>query len=334
MTKTVFVTGATGFIGANLVKKLSMDGYTIRALVRKGSNHPFLEHLPIKRVDGDILDYKLLEKETKECDVIIHLAALISFNEEQRRSIYELNVVGTNNILKAAEKNNVRKIVFVSSAATVGAPTKENNVLNEDACFVFKETNSYSHAKYIAEQNVLRYVKNGGSAVIVNPSTVYGAGDIWGNSGSLLQIIKKYPIHFAPPGLCAVVAVQDVVEGIILAMENGKSGQRYLLTNENISFQHLFEIIHKVIKKRKGIFFKVPFFLYIPVCFALKKAKISSKIITPYVVANLFKKRFFDNNKAKKELVWEPKVPIQQAIEEMYLFQEENSKKTYKEKPI
>lgn len=327
MTKKVFVTGATGFIGANLVKTLLQQGYDVHALVRKGSTHPFLHSLNIEKKEGDLFDIppSLLEKYCEPCDAIIHLAAMISFNEKDSRSLYEINVHGTKKILSVAEKQK-KRIVFVSSGSTIGKPSSEKKIMNEKERFIFPQ-NGYAHTKYLGEQVTIRAAQRGVDAVIVNPSTVYGAGDTWGNAGLVVQLLKKYPVFIAPPGGCSVIAVQDVVTGIIAALEKGKSGERYILTAENISYKKLFETIYDVFGKKRKIR-AVPQFFGILATTLLKKIPTSSPIITPAVMENLFLHRYLDNSKAKKELSWMPVTPLDQAIREMVTFYEEAQKKS------
>lgn len=323
---TIFVTGATGFIGANLVKKLLQQGYEVHALVRKRSTHPFLHNLKIEQKEGDLFDIppSLLEKYCEPCNAIIHLAAMISFNEKDSRSLYEINVHGTKKILSAAEKQK-KRIVYVSSGSTIGKPSSEKKIIDEREHFIFPQ-NGYAHTKFLGEQLILRATQRGADAIIVNPSTVYGAGDTWGNAGLVVQLLKKYPIFIAPPGGCSVIAVQDVTTGIIAALEKGKSGERYILTAENISYKRLFELIYDVLGKRRTIR-TLPQFFGILATTLLKKIPTSSPIITPAVMENLFLHRYLDNSKAKKELCWIPATPLDQAIREMVTFYEETSKK-------
>lgn len=317
--KKIFVTGASGFIGSNLVNELTKQGYIVSALLRKNASHPFLEELLLTRIEGDLFSQKILDNAIKKCDAVIHCAAIISFDEKNSRETYHVNITGTNNILKAAMKHN-KRVVFVSTASTIGIPQKLPQVMAETTSYSFEERNPYSHSKHIAEKQVLRYVKEGLHATIVNPSTVYGKGDLHGTGALLYGLIEKYPVLIAPPGGCSVVAVQDVVIGIIEALEKGKKGERYILTHENITYQHLFFILRKVIKKSSIPLLRAPPFLGSLAVKTIRALDIPSAIMTPSVFGYLFQFRYLTNQKARNDLSWSPTIPIEQAINEGYLF--------------
>lgn len=319
----LFITGASGFIGANLVTYLSKQKYKITVLLRKNSSHPFLEGLPLKHVEGDLFTHTSINSAIAKCDAVIHCAAFVSFDEKDKREIYHTNVTGTENILKYALKHR-KRVVFISTASTMGYPSKTGRLIDEKEQFMFKNISSYSHSKYLAEQLVLHYVKKGLDAVIVNPSTIYGAGDLHGTGPSFYALMKRYPIFFAPPGGCSVIAVEDVSAGIIAALEKGKKGERYILTHENITYKQLFTMIIKKIKKRERRLIVIPTIIAPVGRYILRKFPFSSKIITPAVFSNLFKYRYLDNEKAKKELRWNPHISIDKAIVEGYVFYKEH----------
>ncbi len=320
--KTILITGASGFIGANLTRELIQQKYTVSALLRKNASHPFLNNLPIERIEGDLFSHALLDSAIANCDAMIHCAAFISFDEKDKREMYHVNVTGTENICKYALKHK-KRVVFVSTASTMGTPTRNSTLLDEKHPFVFKNISSYSHSKYLAEQCVLHYVKKGLNAVIVNPSTVYGAGDLKGTGPSLYKLLSQNPVFFAPPGGSSVIAVQDVVSGIIAALKNGKTGERYILTAENIRYKELFKKIIQQCKGNSLPIITLPSFTESLGLFFLDKIPLQSKTITPTVFRYLFQFRYLNNKKALEELHWRPIVSIQDALREGYLFYKE-----------
>jgi dihydroflavonol-4-reductase len=317
--RNIFVTGGSGFIGSNLILELVRNNYTVSALMREGSSHPLLEAVPYKKMQGDLFSHDVLDIAIKDCDVVIHCAAVVSFDEKNWRETYHVNVTGSENILKAALKHQ-KKVVFVSTASTCGAPQQHPQIMDETTQYSFKEKNPYTHSKHIAEKHLQQYVKKGLDAIIVNPSTVYGKGDINGTGAALYTLMEKYPIFVAPPGGCSVIAVQDVVAGIIAALTKGKKGEKYILTAENISYYHLFMMLRKTIRKSTMPLMKVPKFVESPCAKILQLLKMQSNIITPSVLSYLFNYRYLDNSKAKRVLGWKPQMAIEQAIEEGYTF--------------
>lgn len=315
----MFVTGASGFIASNLVKELTKQSYTISALFRKNASHPLLEKFPLNRIEGDLFAHTVLDHAIANCDAVIHCAAVVSFDEKDKREMYHVNVTGTDNICKYALKHK-KRLIFLSTASTFGAPTKKIKILDEREPFAFKGTSSYSHSKYLAEQLVLQYVKKGLDAVILNPSTVYGAGDLKGTGPSLYSLISTKPIFFAPPGGSSVIAVQDVVSGIIAALDNGKAGERYILTADNIRYKELFQILLQECKGSSLPVITIPSFTESAGLFLLGKIPLQSKTITPTVFRYLFQFRYLNNQKALNELHWKPLITLKQALHEGYEF--------------
>lgn len=322
----IFLTGASGFIGSNLLLHLLNKNYGVSALLRKESAHPFLKETSFKRIEGDLFLHDVLDEAIKKCDAVIHCAAFISFDEKDKREMYHVNVTGTENILKHALKHR-KRVVFVSTASTMGSPSKTGKLIDEKEPFMFKNISSYSHSKYLAEQLVYHYIIKGLDAVIVNPSTVYGAGDLKGTGPSLYSLISSKPIFFAPPGGCSVIAVTDVVSGIISALEHGRRGERYILTAENIRYKILFENIAQECKAITSPFITLPSITEPLGVFLLEKVPLQSKTITPTILRYLFQFRYLDNQKALSELHWKPLTPFREALHEGYAFYKKQSKK-------
>lgn len=313
----IFVTGASGFVGSNLVRKLVKQGNLVTVLLRKSSSHPFLKNLEIKKTYGDITDYNSIVKAMKDCDYVIHSAAFISFNRADAKKMHQVNITGTKNIIKAALKLKVKKVVYVSACAAVGYSKK---IVNENFNFPKKYKKiAYMHTKHLAEKEAFKASKKGLNITIVNPCTIFGQGDITLNTGSIIKNIKNRRLCAATSGGTAVVSVDDVVDGISSAMKYGKAGQRYILSNENISYIKLFNIIAKELKVNK-INKQLPILSYyilyplvsiietIAILFN-KRLKLNTQVLD-----FSFKYRYFDSTKAKKELKWKPKVSIQHAV--------------------
>jgi dihydroflavonol-4-reductase len=320
--KKIFITGATGFLGSNLARRLAEGGDDITILVRKGSDHPFLKNLPIKRVEGDVTDLESLKAGIKNMDLVFHCAGVVSYRKSDESLMHRVNVIGTDNVCRASMEEGVKKLLYVSSTAAVGIPKDPAKPADESYPFHKKWLKiPYMHSKKIAEENVLSYADKGLDIVSANPSTFYGAGDIKVSTGEIFRKISSGVLKSAPPGGNGVIAVEDCVDGIIKAAERGKTGERYILNAENMAFIEIFNFIAESIKK-SGISRTIPGWAYSP---ALALANVMEKILpyagieppfSPELIKISWSYRYFDSSKAKKELGWIPHVPFKLACAE------------------
>ncbi len=241
MTIRAFVTGGTGFIGANLVRLLLKKGYEVRALVRPQSNLENLKNLEIEIVKGDLNDTNLTEK-IRSCHVLFHVAAHYSLYQADKDKLYESNVLGTRSILKAAKQANVERIIYTSSVAAIGVG-KAGEIVNETHQSPVNElVGHYKKSKYWAEQEAKKAIINGQDIVIVNPSTPIGPLDIkpTPTGDIILRFLRRQMPAYVNTGL-NIIDVRDVAQGHLLALEKGKTGERYILGNKNLSLKALLE---------------------------------------------------------------------------------------------
>lgn len=251
----VFVTGATGFIGTKLVRRLVEKGHTVHALSRATSNREGLDHENIRIVQGDITDLDSLKKGMQGCAWVFHLAAYAKNWAKDKSMFYRQNVEGMKNVFEAARANNVERTVFTSTIVTFG-PTRPGEVGNEEMPRITPTClTEYEETKVLAEQEALRLAKEGFPVVIVNPTRVYGPGKMTeGNSVSLM--IDQYDRGLVPillnrgVNVGNYVLVDDLVQGHLLAMERGRIGERYILGGENVSLKGLFALVDRVSRKR------------------------------------------------------------------------------------
>ncbi|MCR4392999.1 MAG: NAD-dependent epimerase/dehydratase family protein [Dehalococcoidales bacterium] len=242
----VLVTGATGFIGGNLVRELLNQGYQVRALVRKGSKLKHLEGLDLDVAEGDLLDRASLEKALDGCEALFHTAALYTFWARNPGIIYETNVRGTENILNAARVKGVKRIVYTSSESVVGV--RPDGRGNEDVvCDISSIPGDYKKSKFIAENLVFNLCKEGLPVVVVNPTTPIGPYDVKPTPTGRIIVDYLNGKMFAcvNTGL-NIVDVRDVAKGHILALEKGKLGTRYLLGNRNLTLREIFNILERI----------------------------------------------------------------------------------------
>lgn len=242
------VTGATGCVGANIVEALLQSGYTVRALKRATSRVDALDGLQPSFVVGDVTDYESLVEAATGCDWLFHAAAISQYWRNKPDLIYQVNVEGTRNVLRAAQACGVQRVVFTSSAAVLGVPTRPGQQLDETATFNLPPRRfPYGHSKVLAEIEVQKAVAEGLDVVIVNPVSVIGQRDVYFVGGEILRAARRGQNVVAPPGGMGLVSARAVGLGHVLAAKRGRPGERYLLNGENISHRALMGLVAEVV---------------------------------------------------------------------------------------
>ena len=233
-----FVTGASGFIGANLVHELTARGHGVKALLRPESDARGLYGAEFQRVTGDILDRSLLEREMEGCDWCFHVAATYQLWMRDYAPMYETNVEGTRNVLETAGKVGCSKIVYTSTVVCVGLPYYVNGKLTPatelEPVTDRQMTNDYKRSKFRAEGVAVDLVrKKGLPIIIVNPTAPVGPRDVKPTpTGQLIvDFLNRRLPAYLDTGL-NWVHVRDVAVGHILAAEKGRFGERYILGNK------------------------------------------------------------------------------------------------------
>lgn len=234
-----FVTGASGFVGANLVHELVARGHRVKALLRAGTDDRALLGVKCERVIGDLLDRALLEREVRGCDWCFHTAADCRLWTRRPAEMYLTNVEGTRNVLTAAGNASCGRVVFTSTALCIGLPKPSNEKIipasEADNHAPGKELGDYVQSKFQAEAVAAAlFRKNALPVVIVNPTTPVGPGDHKPTpTGQLiLDFLHRRLPAYLDTGM-NWVHVRDVVIGHILAAEKGTLGQRYILGNKD-----------------------------------------------------------------------------------------------------
>ena len=242
-----FVTGGTGFIGANVVRALLARGLKVRALVRPGADLRNLEGLDIELAQGDVRDASSVRRAMEGCELVFHVAALYSFWVRPRSLIYEVNVDGTRNVLQAALELGAERVVYTSSVAALGL-REDGRPADEDTPVDPKViVGDYKKSKYLAQQVALAYAKKGLPVVIVNPTFPVGPYDIKPTPTG--QVIRDFLDRRMPAYLetgMNVVAAADVAEGHLLAAERGRPGEKYILGGENLTMRELLETLAEI----------------------------------------------------------------------------------------
>lgn len=244
--KKAFVTGITGFLGANIVLKLLQDGYFVIALVRKKSSYLGEENKNLKLIEGDL--FSDVSEYLKNVDYVIHVAAETRQNLIHYNDYKSINYDATIHLFSQSVAARVKKFVFVSSANTLGFGSL-NDLGNENCHQKYPFTHSfYAKSKLEAENFLLKNNKTTG-VIIVNPTFMIGAYDYKPSSGKIIFWVWRKKIVFYPKGGKSFVHVEDVSNGILKALEKGKNGEKYILTNENLKYGEFFEKINKIVRQ-------------------------------------------------------------------------------------
>jgi dihydroflavonol-4-reductase len=241
------VTGATGFVGAAVARALLRSDWQVRVLVRSGSNRRNLEGLPVESMLGELGDVPSLERALMGCEALFHVAAEYSLWTREPERLYLANVEGTRNLVSAAARLKVPRIVYTSSVATLGlraeAPSDESVTATLDDMI-----GHYKRSKYLAEQWVLESARAGVPVVIVNPSAPVGPGDVKPTPTGRLVLdaaTGRMPAY-VDTGL-NIVHVDDVAEGHVLAWRHGRIGERYILGGTDLSLRDILTIIARLV---------------------------------------------------------------------------------------
>lgn len=244
MVKTAFVTGATGFLGLNLVEQLNASGWNIVALHRPTSDLGPLSKFSVRLVEGDLLDQDSLGRAIpKQVDAVFHVAADTSFWSRHNDRQTAVNVRGTANILEAALAAGARRFVHTSTWNAYGF---EQHELSEDKPQLGGGSwINYNRTKFLAEQQVRGSIERGLEAVVVNPSHIIGRYDRHGWARVIIDLCNRW-IPAAPPGCLTFCHAEQVAKAHIAAAERGKVGQNYLLGGHFAPVLELFQTIGEV----------------------------------------------------------------------------------------
>lgn len=297
------VTGANGFLGAWLCKRLQEEGHEVTALVRKNSDLSELKNLKINYSYGDVTDLPSLQESFKNQTNVYHLAGVVAYKAKDRPLMNQVNIEGTKNVVTVCEQQNIVQLLHLSSVVAIGANFKPE-ALNENSKYEIANLNlGYFETKRIAEEHVIKSVQeNKIRAVCVNPGTIYGAADAKKSSRKSQVNVARGQLPFYTGGGVNVVPVQDVLSGIVNATKFGKNGERYILGGDNLTIKNLFEIIADCAGvKRPSI--KIPDFALHALgtlgdAFNLGFSKENAYTSTMY--------HWFDSTKAKNNIQYQP----------------------------
>lgn len=264
------VTGGAGFIGSHVVRNLLERKYRVRVLALPSEPRDRLAGLDVEVLDGNLTSPSDLDAALDGVDYIFHLAAIHAQWMPDFSPMYRVNVDGTRLLLEKAREKGVKRIVYTSTQNVIGwnprGLSDENTPFKE-----FKKSSHYTKSKYLAEQEVWKFIESSSTPeiVILNPSGPFGPGDT-GPTGKVVKDFLKQKIPFYFYGYFNVIDVDDLAEGQILALEKGKAGQRYILAGHDVSLKEFFGLLEKV-SGIPGPGLRLPRFLVYGVGFLMEK---------------------------------------------------------------
>ncbi|ASZ11900.1 NAD-dependent epimerase/dehydratase family protein [Chitinophaga pendula] len=250
----VLVTGANGFLGANLTRELFRLGYEVKAMVRPSADLKGISDIPCELFFGHIDDAAEVMQAVAGCDIVVHTASITEQWDIDFAAYERVNFTGTKHIVAACLAQGVQKFVHVSTANTMGPGNKENPGSELNGFALFNANSGYINSKYLAQQYVLEQIEHCKlPGVIVNPTFMIGPHDTKPSSGKLLLYGLGKKVVFYPPGGKNFVHIQDVCMGIIKAIERGRIGDCYLLAGHNLSYKEFFQLVNEVAREPKLI---------------------------------------------------------------------------------
>jgi dihydroflavonol-4-reductase len=308
------VTGATGFVGAAVARALLGAQWRVRVLARPGSDRRNLKSLDVEVSEGDLADLRSLERAAQGCDGLFHVAADYRLGARDPAELYRANVEGTRNVLSAAHRSGVQRIVYTSSVATIGIPADGTPGDEQSANSLENMIGHYKRSKYLAEEVVREAARDGISVVIVSPSTPVGPGDVKPTpTGQLvLDAAAGRMPAYVDTGL-NIVHVDDVAAGQLLAYERGRPGERYILGGQDMSLREILELIARL-EGRNPPRVRLPYGVVLPIAYLAEGfARLTGRSgrITLEGVRMSRKKMFFSSAKAVRELGYRWRPPVQ-----------------------
>ncbi len=315
---TALVTGATGFIGSHVAVNLVAKGWRVRALRRATSHPPDIGRLDVEWCSGDIRNFDQVRSALAGCDAVFHVAADYRLWARNPEEIYETNVAGTVNVLRAALQQRVERLVYTSSVGALGSRPDGKPADETTPVCLEDMVGHYKRSKFLAEREAERFLEQGLPVIMVHPSTPVGPGDHKPTpTGKIIvDFLNGRMPAFLDTGL-NLIHVSDVAEGHLLALERGRVGEKYILGNRDLTLAEIFALLERV----SGVpapRFRLPYYPILGlgyVCEMLSRITGREPLIPLEGVKMARKFMFFDATKAVRELGL-PQTPVELALAE------------------
>lgn len=315
--KPVLVTGASGFLGWHVARVLEERGYRVRALIRPGSR---ITGLDAEIVTGDLRDAGSVEQAVAGCGLLFHVAADYRLWARRPAELYQSNVEGTRNLLEAALRAGVERVVYTSTVGTIGIP-QDGPGGEQTPVSLADMLGAYKRSKFLAEQVALEYAASGFPVVVVNPTAPVGDHDVKPTPTG--QIILDFLNHRIPAFIDTglnVVDARDVAVGHLLALDRGRPGERYILGSENLTLAQILAVLARM-TGREAPGTRLPY--VVAYCVGLCSTAWAEVTGTPPrvpidAVRMARKKMWVTHEKARRELGFQPapaEIALRKAVE-------------------
>lgn len=318
MVKTL-VTGGTGFLGSHIARELVRRGDTVRILRRTTSRLDAVADLDVEHAVGDVLDPESLRAAMRGVEWVFHTAAVADYWRNDPEHIYRVNVDGTRNMLQAAEQTGVERVIFTSSAASIGYRT-DLRPMDETARFNWDpHLTPYGHSKFLAEAEVYRAIRRGLDCVILNPTVILGPDDLNQISSSVVVEMARGNVPpTAPPGGVTIIDVRDVAAAHVAAAERGRTGEQYILGAVDLTHKAWMRLTARAV----GRSIQVVTLPAVVVRIMALAADALRRLGVPLPVEGnqlrlSTRMMFYNSAKSWREL-GEPRIPVQQSIQDSF----------------
>lgn len=312
----VFVTGASGFVGNHLARVLAERGDQVRCLLRQSSPRDLLHGLDVELVTGDLRDPASLRAGIRGVDVVYHCAADYRLYVPDPKTMYACNVDGTRNVIQVSAECGVERVIYTSTVGALGLRSDERPADESTPVTIHDMVGHYKRSKYLAERVAEQWAGKGFPVVIVNPSAPVGDGDVkpTATGKMIVDFLNGKVPAYVDTGL-NLVDVRDVALGHVLAAERGRTGDKYILGNRNMSLKAIFTALSEL-SGRPAPRLRMPH--WVPMSFAaLDTAWARLRGGEPGVSIDSVrlskKKMYFDAGKAVRELGL-PQTPVEEAL--------------------
>ena len=324
------VSGGAGHLGNVLVRELLKRGEQVRVLILTGEDTESLEGLDVELVEGNVLDPDSLTRAMQNVDIVFHLASLVAITEDKSHMLEAVNVQGTRNVIEAAKKAQVRKLVYTSSIHALERPPKGVSITENLHFDPENPAGSYDRTKAKASLLIQEASYEGLNTCIVCPTGVIGPYDYRRSEmGELILSWMQKRLHVIVEGAFDFVDVRDVAQGHILARDKGKPGETYILGGERIELRRLHDFVKNVTGKAASLIsFPVPIAMIIaPLAEFYYKITKTKPRITRYSIETVFSNSEISSEKARKELGYHPR-PLVKSVADTVRWWWENLAKT------